>query len=231
MDQLQGTVDDALGDIDHARVLEAGCGSAAHVRFPGDAYITGIDIDPHQLERNTACSETILGDIETYDLPASSYDAIVCWYVFEHLNYPDHALVRFARAVKPGGVIVLALPNLMSPKGLITKYSPHWMHIWWRRYVLGRKHAGTPGHGPFPTTLPWTITPERLLRLASSCNLQTAFEAYLEDGKQVETREKVGLTGRRWDAVKRLVTRLSRGRLDAVRTELLLVLRRPHAGN
>ena len=227
MDQLQGTVDDALRSLERPHVLEAGCGSAAHVRFPQSSHITGIDIDTHQLARNTAVSEKILGDVETYDLPPATYDAIVCWYVFEHLNFPDHALVRFARAVKPGGVIVLALPNLMTPKGLITKYSPHWFHVAWRRYVLGRKHAGTPGHGPFPTTLPWTMTPERLLRLAACCNLDVAFEAYLEDGKQVQTREKVALTGRRWDAVKRLVARLSRGRLDAARTEVLLVLRRP----
>ena len=227
MDQLQGAVDEALGGASRPRVLEAGCGSAAYVRFPGSAHITGIDIDPHQLERNTACSETILGDLETYDLPASSYDAIVCWYVFEHLRFPDHALVRFARAVKPGGVIVLAVPNVMTPKGLVTKYTPHWFHIAFRRYVLGRKHAGTPGHGPFPTTIPWTIAPERLLRLAASCNLEVAFQAFLEDGKQVQTREKFGLTGRRWEAAKRLVARLSRGRLDAARTELLLVLRRP----
>jgi SAM-dependent methyltransferase len=227
MDQLQGTVNEALARVDAPRVLEAGCGSAAHVRFPATAVITGIDIDTHQLERNTAVTEKILGDVETYDLSPSSYDAIVCWYVFEHLKFPDHALVRFSRAVKPGGLIILALPNLMTPKGLITKYSPHWVHVAWRRYVLGRKHAGTPGHGPFPTTLPWTMTPERLLRLAASCNLQVAFEAYLEDGKQVQTREKVALTGRRWDRFVRLVNRLSRGRLDAARTELLLVLRRP----
>ena len=230
MDQLQGTVDEALGGNERPRVLEAGCGSAAYVRFPRSAQITGIDIDVHQLERNTAVSEKILGDLETYDLPASSYDAIVCWYVFEHLNFPDHALVRFAHAIKPGGVIVLALPNLMTPKGLITKYTPHWFHVAWRRYVLGRKHAGTPGHGPFPTTLPWTLTPDRLLRLVAACNLSVAFEAYLEDGKQVQTREKVALTGKRWDAVKRVVARLSRGRLDASRTELLLVLRRPTVG-
>ena len=227
MDQLQGCVDEALDGRHDVRVLEGGCGSAAYVRFPDEARIVGIDIDPHQLERNTACDETILGDLETYDLPPSSYDAIVCWYVFEHLRYPDHVLVRFARVVKPGGVIVLALPNIMSPKGLITKYTPHWFHVAWRRYVLGRKHAGTPGHGPFPTTIPWTIAPERLLRLVDSCDLEVAFEAFLEDGKQVQTREKLGLTGSRWDRAKRLVARLSRGRLDAARTELLLVLRRP----
>lgn len=227
MDQLQGCVDEALSSRRDVRVLEAGCGSAAYVRFPEGARIVGIDIDPHQLERNTACDETILGDLETYDLPPSTYDAIVCWYVFEHLRYPDHALVRFARAVRPGGVIVLALPNIMSPKGLITKYTPHWFHVAWRRYVLGRKHAGKPGHGPFPTTIPWTIAPERLLRLADSCDLEVAFEAFLEDGKQVQTREKVGLTGSRWERTKRLVARASKGRLDAARTELLLVLRRP----
>jgi SAM-dependent methyltransferase len=227
MDGLQRTVDEALRGLDKVRVLEAGCGSAAYVKFGENAHVVGIDIDPHQLERNTACDERILGDVETYDLPTSDYDAIVCWYVFEHLNYPDHALVRFARAVRPGGVVVLAFPNVMSPKGLVTKFTPFWFHVAFRRYVLGRKHAGTPGHGPFPTTIPWTIAPDRLVRLAQSCDLEVAFQAYLEDGKQVQTRQKFGVTGRRWEAVKRLVARLSRGRLDAARTEVLLVLRRP----
>jgi SAM-dependent methyltransferase len=210
-----------------ARVLEAGCGSAAHVRFPDDAKITGIDNDPAQLARNTACDDTILADLETYALPASSYDAIVCWYVFEHLRHPEQLLVRFASALRPGGVVVLALPNLLTPKGLVTKFTPHWFHIAFRRYILGRKYAGTPGHGPFRTVLPWTMTPERLLGLAASCDLEVAFQAYLEDGKQVETREKFGLTGRRWEWVTNVVHRLSRGRLDAARTEVLLVLRRP----
>src|SRR3954471_24485664 len=227
MDGLQRTVDDALTGLEKVRVLEAGCGSAAYVSFADNAHVVGIDIDPHQLERNTACHERILGDVETYDLTPSDYDAIVCWYVFEHLNHPDHALVRFARAIRPGGVIVLALPNVMSPKGLVTKFTPFWFHVAFRRYVLGRKHAGTPGHGPFPTTIPWTLAPDRLLRLARSCELEVAFEAWLEDGKQVQTREKFWVTGRRWELVKRLVRRLSRGRLDAACTELLLVLRRP----
>ncbi|MFL6238778.1 MAG: class I SAM-dependent methyltransferase [Actinomycetes bacterium] len=209
MDQLQGAVDEALLGNERPRVLEAGCGSAAHVRFPVGAHITGIDIDRRQLAGNTSCSEKVLGDIETYDLAPSSYDAIVCWYVLEHLKFPDHALVRFARAVKPGGIVVLAVPNLMTVKGLVTRHRPR------------------SGPRPWPSTLPWTIVPDRLLRLAASCHLEAVFEAYLEDGKQVETRLKIGLTGRRWEAVKRLVTRLSRGRVDAARTELLLVLRRP----
>src|SRR4051812_4265780 len=43
MDQLQGTVDETLAGIDKPRVLEAGCGSAAYVRFPSSSHITGID--------------------------------------------------------------------------------------------------------------------------------------------------------------------------------------------
>ncbi len=121
---LQHTVDEITASWVAPRVLEAGCGSLERVRFAPDAHVVGMDIEPVRIENNSTIDEGIVGDVETYDFEPESFDAVVCWYVFEHLHDPLAALVRFAKALRPGGILVLAFPNLLSPKGLVTKSRP-----------------------------------------------------------------------------------------------------------
>src|SRR4051812_43178143 len=87
-------------------VLEAGCGSYSHVAAGPEAYVVGIDISADQLEQNTHVHEKVLGDIQTHDLGDARFDMIVSWDVLEHLAAPNSALERFARALRPGGLIV-----------------------------------------------------------------------------------------------------------------------------
>lgn len=47
-------------------------------------------------------------------LQANRYDVITLWHVFEHINDPKEALDSFFTALKPGGVLVLAVPNADS---------------------------------------------------------------------------------------------------------------------
>jgi SAM-dependent methyltransferase len=229
--ETQQIVGGVLSDRLHPRVLEAGCGSLAYIHFDSNSHVVGIDIDPLALERNACVTERVIGDIETYDLPADSFDAIVCWYVFEHLRNPLAALVRFANATRPGGCVVLALPNVLTPKGLVTKFTPFAFHVWWKRYVHGRKHAGTPGHGPYPTTIPFSIAPRSLLSVAEAAGLEVTYEAYFEDEKQLEARRKFGLDGAAWRLFRWATRVFSGGSLDAEKTEYVLVLtkRRPTA--
>lgn len=42
----------------------------------------------------------------------------------------------------PGGQIVVAAPNPYSVKGFVTRYTPHWFHVWYYRHVLHRPQAG-----------------------------------------------------------------------------------------
>jgi SAM-dependent methyltransferase len=226
MVHVQQTVTDLLAGQPSPRVLEAGCGSHSYVDFGPAAHVVGMDIDSAKLAKNTRLEETILGDVETYDLPADSFDAIVCWYVFEHLGHPLAALVRFAKAVRTGGVVVLAVPNVLTPKGLITKFTPFWFHVAFKRYVAGRPNAGRPGFGPYPTTIPFAIAPEELLAVAAAAGLEVAYAGFFEDDKQRQLRERLGVRGRSWRVLTRLVYGLTGGRLDAERTELVVVLRR-----
>jgi SAM-dependent methyltransferase len=223
---VQKAVTDLLDGQAAPRVLEAGCGSMSRVDFGPEARVVGMDIDAATLARNTDLQETILGDIETYDFPAGSFDAIVCWYVMEHLGHPLAALVKFANAVREGGVVVLAVPNVLTPKGLVTKFTPFWFHVAWKRYVQGRPNAGRPGFGPYPTTIPFAIAPEQLLSVAAAAGLDVAYAGFFEDEKQRQLRERLRVRGRVWRLMTTLVSALTGGKLDAERTELVMVLRR-----
>jgi len=87
-----------------------------------------------------------------------------------------------ARALKPDGMLVLGLPNVISTKGLVTKFTPHRFHVWFYRRIKNSPRAGLPGYGPFKTYLRWSLRP-RTLR-ASLERLGFAiehFEPYSED--------------------------------------------------
>jgi 2-polyprenyl-3-methyl-5-hydroxy-6-metoxy-1,4-benzoquinol methylase len=47
-------------------------------------------------------------------LQASHYDVITLWHAFEHINIPKAALDSFFTALRPGGLLVLAVPNTDS---------------------------------------------------------------------------------------------------------------------
>jgi SAM-dependent methyltransferase len=225
MEELQAVVTSFVSSRDGIRVLEAGCGSLSHVDLGRHAYVVGIDVSEIQLAKNAGLDEKILGDVESYDFPPASFDAIVCWYVFEHLPHPERAVARFARSLRPGGIVILALPNAYSVKGLVTKVTPFRFHVWVRRRLLGRAHAGTPGHGPFPTFLRFSVAPGPLRRLAASHGLEVRYFGMFEDPKQAALRQKFRLTGMAWTWAQRLTRALSGGWLETARTECLVVLR------
>jgi SAM-dependent methyltransferase len=227
MQELQAVVADFVSHRDGIRVLEAGCGSLTHVDLGERAHVVGIDVSEIQLAKNAGLDEKILGDVESHDFPPASFDAVVCWYVFEHLKHPERAVARFARSLRPGGIVVLALPNAHSVKGLITKFTPFRFHVWVRRRLLGRAHAGTPGHGPFPTFLRFSVAPQPLRRLAARHGLSVSYFGMFEDPKQAAIRKKFGLVGPVWRWVQGSTRALSGGRLDTARTECLVVLQAP----
>jgi SAM-dependent methyltransferase len=230
--ELQATVDRLLAGKESLRVLDAGCGSAAHVRFPESARMVGIDLSQRQLDRNVSLHEKILGDLQTYPLPPESFDAIVCWDVLEHLDAPDAALRRFFTAVKPGGVVVLACPDPWSLKGLVTRFSPHWFHLWFYRHVRKSKKAGTQDFGPFPTVMSPRIAPAAIASLAAAQGMTVEFGArfvgFKSGRKGLTARRAVELSLQGLSAVLRLVTF---GHYRGELSETMLVLKKPAASS
>jgi 2-polyprenyl-3-methyl-5-hydroxy-6-metoxy-1,4-benzoquinol methylase len=226
--RLQAIVDDTAKRVGSLRLLEAGCGSSSRLVMPEGTRVIGIDISQSQLDRNTILNEKILGDIQTYPLEGSAFDVIICWDVLEHLSDPEAAVRNLVRAIRPGGSIILALPNLGSPKGLLTKCTPHWFHVWAYKHIFGYEHAGEDGYGPFPTHMRKSIAPEALRSLGAQMGLETTYFSLYEGGAARKLRERARLRGPVWNALKLMVKTLSLGRLNAEQTDCIIVLsRRP----
>lgn len=176
--RLQSFLDKELKNKENINVLEAGCGSLSKITFQTATQITGIDISALQLERNKILEKKIQGDLHTYDLGTSNYDVIVCWDVLEHLHTPAKALDNMIKSLTPGGILLIKLPNLMSMKGLITKFSSHKLHVLYYKLVYKQKNAGKDDTGPFKTFLRYTVSPNGLKKYAQSRNLEVPYMSF-----------------------------------------------------
>ena len=156
-------------------VLDAGCGYTLPLDFPRSVRLVGLDESSEALAKNENIDAAIVGDVESHPFAVGEYDAILCWNVLEHLERPRRALANMARALRPGGMLIIGIPNLWSLKGMVTKLTPYRFHVWVYRTILGHEHAGTPGYGPYPTHLSRAIAPERLRRDAYALGLERVY--------------------------------------------------------
>lgn len=209
-----------------AHVLEAGCGFESHIAMPTSAVITGIDTSATQLARNTIVHKRIVGDIQSYPLEAKYYDMIVCWDVLEHLPSPIRALENLVNALAPRGILVLALPNIWSAKGCLTKLTPYWFHVWVRRTLFGERLAGVDDHDPFPTYLRGSIAPRALLQFARYHQFFVGHYSFYESEMLQIFRARNPVLGLMWRCTARMVQVLTLGRISADATDVLLVLHR-----
>ena len=51
---------------------------------------------------------------DKFPWPDGFFDAITAWEVFEHLENPYHLIREVERMLKPGGFLVLSMPNAIS---------------------------------------------------------------------------------------------------------------------
>lgn len=180
---LDETLDSCPNDIN---ILEAGCGSISYFRFNEKAHITGIDISERQLSRNRSIEMGVVGDIQVYDFQPSSFDVVICWNVLEHVQHPELALDKFVNAVKENGLIILGLPNLLSVKGLLAKYTPHLFHVWIYKYLFKHDNPGEDDRAPFKTILSYKITPNAIRRFARRNGLGIVYFSLYEPKYYVE---------------------------------------------
>lgn len=171
-------------------IYEAGGGSSSYLPtslFDG-AKVTVVDIDAVQLANNAYADEKILGDIQSQRFPPERFDLIVCYNVIEHLPDVPAAFQRFFEALKPGGLILIGAPNPHSASGMVTKYSPHWFHVWFYRVIRGNKRAGQPGEPPFPTYYHPLVTPRTLKRYVEGHGCEVVYERLYESPRYAEMR-------------------------------------------
>ncbi|RZN11205.1 SAM-dependent methyltransferase [Bradyrhizobium genosp. SA-3] len=173
-------------------IYEAGGGSCSVLppELPGRSHITVVDIDEDQVRNNTYADEAILGDVQTYRFGRESFDLVICYNVIEHLPDVESALLNFRDALKRGGMILIGAPNPRSLSGVVTKYSPHWFHVWFYRNIRGIKDAGLPGEPPFPTFFHPLVTLPRLEAFAAANGLEMIYRREVESPRYPEMRRR-----------------------------------------
>jgi 2-polyprenyl-3-methyl-5-hydroxy-6-metoxy-1,4-benzoquinol methylase len=204
------------------KILEAGCGADSPVKLEqAGNYVVGIDISKKQIERNKVVNEGIVGDIQSYPLQKSEFDMIICWNVLEHLEHPDRALENFKNAIKPGGLIVIGIPNVLSIKGLVTKYTPHAFHIFFYKYVYRNASlTGKDDTGPFKTFLKYSISLPAIKKFAAKNNLKLIYNDSSDGGIWIKNSSKLAYYA--FKGAKDLLKVLSFGRFGE--SELTLVM-------
>ncbi len=107
------------------RALDVGCNAGVYSRMLSDAGfadVLGIDIDEEQVRRAVAAFASdepgcrIAFRVENAErLEAdAAYDFILCTEVIEHTTHPGLVVANLKRALRPGGIAVVTLPNACS---------------------------------------------------------------------------------------------------------------------
>ncbi|MEO5331898.1 MAG: class I SAM-dependent methyltransferase [Magnetococcus sp. YQC-5] len=106
----------AYGNLQHATLLEIGCGTGGNLRFfaPFCARVTGTDTSPLAIElaRKKTKAELILGDFR--DLLAHrshEFDVILLLDVLEHIEDDASFLNDLVRLMAPGARLVVTVPT------------------------------------------------------------------------------------------------------------------------
>jgi SAM-dependent methyltransferase len=209
-------------------IYEAGGGSTSFLPLGvlDRAHVTVVDIDADQIRNNDYAQQTILGDIQTYRFKPETFDLVICYNVIEHLPDVEAALLGFCESLKQGGLILIGAPNPKSLSGVVTKYSPHWFHVWFYRHVRGDKNAGLPGQAPFPTFFHPLVTLANLEAFAARHGLQVIYRKEYESPRYQEMRERKPLFAALLDAAATAMNLFLPKKADVRRGDYHVILRK-----
>lgn len=96
------------------RLLDVGCASGKFLRQVQAVgwQVAGIELDEAAASKARAVTpDVIVGDPAEIELPAGPFDVITAFHVVEHLPDPLRALRNLLRALAPGGVLIVEVPN------------------------------------------------------------------------------------------------------------------------
>jgi len=111
-----------LMESGYIRILDIGCGAGDNAalvkaRWP-ETRLFGITHNPTEAHLARPSMERCwVFDIEEEfpsELEAQSFDALIFSHVLEHFREPSAILARFSRLLCSGGIVLIAVPNVLS---------------------------------------------------------------------------------------------------------------------
>ena len=108
---------DEMLDLKGTRVLDVGCGNGSYtVELARRAsYVCGLDIQKENLESFREPIPRVLGAGENLPFPSESFDVVTMIEVLEHTVCDTKVLAECFRVLRPGGQLVLFVPNKLYP--------------------------------------------------------------------------------------------------------------------
>jgi SAM-dependent methyltransferase len=100
-----------------ARVLDVGCGSGALLHVLGRAgyHASGVEMSATAAAEAAAAGARVhVGSLESAACADASFDAVTMIHVLEHLRDPVRALGEVRRVLRPGGWLLVEVPNIQS---------------------------------------------------------------------------------------------------------------------
>lgn len=209
-------------------ILEAGCGNKwdqGDLLSDVNYILTGVDLDEAALERRKNVQkdldEAIHGDLRQVEFESESFDVVFSSYVLEHISDTDRVMSKFVKWLKPGGLIILRIPDPGTVYGFASKVLPFWVHILYAKYIVGDENPGKDGNGPYPVVYEAVVSRAGISEFARTHELLIREE--LCDGYlHVTKRHPYPLISK----VSKLISGLSLGALKSHRN-LLFVLQKP----
>lgn len=113
-----------------ARLLDAGAGRGRFVAAAARAGYTASGLEPSQRGALAAAeigANVERASIEDATIEAASLDVVSIWHVLEHLDAPGTALTRIAEWLRPGGLLLVGVPNLASLQARLGV--EYWYHL------------------------------------------------------------------------------------------------------
>jgi SAM-dependent methyltransferase len=101
-------------------VLEIGCGLGHLLGWLCDDYqVVGTDINPWAIEQareNVPKGTFYIQPAEDLGIfPPAAFQIVIAKHVVEHLEKPNLAIREISRVLAPGGLLLMATPNMDSP--------------------------------------------------------------------------------------------------------------------
>jgi len=113
-----------------ARVLDVGCGRGVLLSSLADRgfEVHGFEISAAAVAGADPRADIRVGnELQDAGYPDACFDEVILWHVLEHLPDPRRTLGEIRRILKPGGRLIVAVPNYRS---LQARWSgPAWFHL------------------------------------------------------------------------------------------------------
>jgi SAM-dependent methyltransferase len=123
------TIERLLGGT--GSVLDIGCGPGVLINQMHSRgwQVRGTERSPSAAQQACDVFHLDVGAVDVDELVAAgaTFDAVILWHVAEHLHAPGETVRGIARLLRPGGVLLIAVPNFGSPEARIGRAG--WFHL------------------------------------------------------------------------------------------------------